>query len=148
MISSTSSARRYRACTKVLGCPSDLLQVVCFRGVTLGNGTPGVTSRLACFAGRWEWDRRANQGTARGPTGGQGLARPADVRMAQIPAGVGRQGHGLEGQANPTDFIAVLVNGRHQTRVGFPRHWRHMRGDASLWPEVKALEASQGFWQS
>jgi hypothetical protein len=67
--------------------------------------------------------------------------------MAPIPASVGRQGHGLEGQANPTDFIAVLVNGRHQTRVGFPRHRWDMGGDASLWSEVKALEASQGFWQ-
>src|SRR6516164_1873956 len=94
---------------QVLGRPSDLLEVVCFRGVALGNGTPEVTSRLARFTGRWERDRRADQGPARRPTGGQGLARPTDVRMAQIPAGVGRQGHGLEGQANPTDFIAVLI---------------------------------------
>src|SRR5215510_2416156 len=132
---------------QVLGCPSDLLEVVCFRGVALGNGTPGVTSRLARFAGRWERDRRADQGPARRPTRGQGLACPADVRMAQIPASVGRQGHGLEGQAYPTDFIAVLVNGRHQTRVWLHGHRRHMRGNARLWPEVQALKASQGFWQ-
>ena len=109
--------------------------------------SPGIASRLARFAGRWERDRGTVQGAARSPAGGQRLPGATNVGMAQIPAGVGGQGHGLERQANAADFIAVLVNGRHQAGVGFPRFRRDMRGDAGLRPEVQALEASQGLWK-
>src|SRR5206468_11222053 len=100
--------------------------------------------RLARCAGGRERNRGAAQGAARRPTGGQGLTCPANVSMAQIPAGVSSQGHGLEGQANPTDFIAVLIDGRDQARIGPANQWRHMGGNAVLGPEVKACKASQG----
>ena len=89
-------------------------------------------------------DRGTVQSTARSPAGGQRLPGATNVGMAQIPAGVGGQGHGLERQANAADFIAVLVNGRHQAGIGFSRFRRDMRGDAGLRPEGQTLEASRG----
>src|SRR5262245_42832702 len=64
--------------------------------------------------------------------------------MAQIPTGEGRQGHGLVGHANTTDFVAVLSHCWYQARVGRPHHHRHRRGNTLLRPEVEAREAPQG----
>src|SRR5262245_47449853 len=130
-----------------LGCLSHLFKVIVSGRIALRNGASGISSRLAHCAGCWERKRRPHQGAARRPTGGQGLTCPTDVSMAQIPAGVGCQGHRLEGQANPTDFIAVLVNSRHQARIGPASQRRHMGGYAFLGPEVKARKASQGLWK-
>src|SRR4030095_13092220 len=80
-----------------LGRLSHLLQVSVSGRIALRNGAPGISSRLARCAGRWERNRRPHQGAARRRTGGQGLTCPTDVSMAQIPTGAGRQWHCLEG---------------------------------------------------
>jgi hypothetical protein len=61
--------------------------------------------------------------------------------MAQIPARIGCQGHGLIRQAYATDFIAILINGWHQTRVWRANDWWHLCGNTFLRPKVEAAEA-------
>ena len=144
MISSRSSGQQIPRLDQGFGGLSNLLQICFSGGIALGNRAPWVARRLACFARRWKRNRRADQGAAGRPTGGEGLAGAADIGMARIPARQRRQGYRLIGQKYATDFVAILVDRGHQARIGRTHLRRYVVAMPSSGPKSRRVKRRKG----
>ena len=61
--------------------------------------------------------------------------------VAEVPAGIGGQGHGQIRQPNTGHFIPIRVDSRDEYRVRLSKAWRQTGGDAMLplWSKVEPL---------
>ena len=115
------------------------LQVFVPGGVAFLNRRARVAGSQPGGAGGGEGDGAAGQGTA----GGQGLAGAADVGMAHVPAGVGGQGDGNGRQAHAAGFVAVIVQGGDQRRVGGAYVRGYPGGNGAVGAEVQTADGFQ-----
>src|SRR5271169_3356408 len=97
-----------------------LIEVGGLAGIAFLDRPARVAFRCAFALGRRERDRRSHQAHQ--------LVGGADLRMAQIPPGIGRQRHRDIGQANAAQLIAVRVDPRNEMRVGLA-----LRRGAAWW---------------
>ena len=68
---------------------------------------------------------------------------PTHIRVTQVPSGVRRQGHRLEGQSHSTNLIAILIQIGDQDRVRFAHYGRRITSDTDLRPEVQSSKPAQ-----
>ena len=102
-------------------------------GSFLANGstTPGIVfgGGLALRPCYWEGNGGAEQG--------QRLPRPANVGMAQVPAGVGRNRHRQLRQANPGHLVAVGIDLQRELDLARLRDLQLERAVKEMLEEVK-----------
>ena len=104
----------------------------------------GSPVSLPLGAGGREGNGGAGQGAACSPAGGENLPLATNFGVAQVPTGVGRQGHGGQRQPNTGLLVAVLIDGGYQQGIGFAHNHWHVGGNAGLGPEVQPLETAVG----